>query len=218
MNQPLPNVPTDLSQLLPGFADPARQSQQCFRRILDAIARPGRVQSLADAPEPPAGLHRATAAVALTLLDFETPLWLDPALRGDAAQTWLRFHCGCPLVDAPSDAAFAIVAHSAALPSLDRFNRGDDKYPDRSTSVIVQLDSLREGAPVAIRGPGIRDTETLHATPLPADFWAQWEDNGLDFQLGVDLMFCAGDELVGLPRTTQRADTAPRKPNQPEKL
>lgn len=202
------SAPTDLSQLKPGFADPARDAQRAFRLILDALSRPGRVQVLDQLSDPPAGLDAATAVIALTLFDFETPLWLDPALRGGAVQTWLRFHCSCPLTEDPSEAAFAIVVDPVSMPRLDLFNRGEDKYPDRSTSVIVQTSSLVSGPRVDIRGPGIRHRESICAHPLPTDFWQQMHENSRDFQLGVDVALTAGTQMLGLPRTVQSVPAA----------
>ncbi|WP_430424757.1 phosphonate C-P lyase system protein PhnH [Phenylobacterium sp.] len=46
--------PLDLTEIAPGFADPTRDSQAVFRRVMDAIARPGTIQDLSFAPEPPA--------------------------------------------------------------------------------------------------------------------------------------------------------------------
>ena len=79
-----------------GFADPVRDAQRCFRAVLDAMARPGRIAHVSGVT-PPSPLDVATAAVALTLVDHETKLWLDPA--AGAAREWLRFHCGAPLTD-----------------------------------------------------------------------------------------------------------------------
>jgi alpha-D-ribose 1-methylphosphonate 5-triphosphate synthase subunit PhnH len=131
----------DLAAISPAFGDPTRESQAVFRKVMDAIARPGAIQSVAFAPDAPAGLDRAAGAIALTLLDFETPVWLDPALRGGAAEDWLRFHCGCPLTTDPDAAAFAVVTDPLKAPPLAAFNPGDAKYPDRSTTLIVQLPS-----------------------------------------------------------------------------
>ena len=69
---------------------------------------------------PPAPLAPAAAATLLTLVDFETPLWLDPAAATPAVLAWTRFHCGAPVVDAPEPARFAVVTDPDALLPFDR--------------------------------------------------------------------------------------------------
>jgi hypothetical protein len=106
----------------PGFTDPVQDGQSCFRAVLEALSRPGRIQTLDSALTPPAPLHPATAAVLLTLVDTETPLHHDAGAEADA---WLRFHCGCPM--APVGEAGFVLAVTAppALGTLgDRQRRG----------------------------------------------------------------------------------------------
>lgn len=193
----------DLASIAPAFSDPTRESQAVFRKVMDAVSRPGTVQDVSFAPDAPQGLDRAAGAVALTLFDFETPLWLDPALQGSQAESWLRFHAGCPLTAKPMDAAFALVTDIAAMPALAAFNQGDAKYPDRSTTLVIQLPGLDGGPTVSLRGPGIKDQASLALPGLPAGFWDQVQTNGAQFQFGVDLIFAAGDRLTALPRTTR---------------
>jgi alpha-D-ribose 1-methylphosphonate 5-triphosphate synthase subunit PhnH len=193
----------DLASVAPAFSDPTRESQAVFRKVMDAVARPGTIQDLSFAPDPPAGLDRGAGAVALTLFDFETPVWLDPALRGGAAEGWMRFHCGCPLTDDPAEAAFALIADAMAAPALTAFHPGDAKYPDRSTTLIVRLPSLEGGPQVTLKGPGIKDQASLAPAGLPDGFWDQVRDNQAKFQFGVDLIFVAGDRLTALPRSTR---------------
>src|SRR5690606_4453631 len=57
----------DLARVAPGFTDPVRQSQAVFRKVMDAVARPGTIADLAFAPDAPDGLARAAGAVALAL-------------------------------------------------------------------------------------------------------------------------------------------------------
>jgi alpha-D-ribose 1-methylphosphonate 5-triphosphate synthase subunit PhnH len=193
----------DLADIAPAFDDPTRESQAIFRKVMDAVARPGSIHDLPFAPDAPDGLHRAAGAVALTLFDFETATWLDPALRGGSVETWLRFHCGCPLTDDPLKAAFALVADIGTAPLLASFNQGDAKYPDRSTTLVVQLPALEGGPSVTLTGPGIKGATQLALAGLPEGFWEQVQSNHASFQFGVDLIFTAGDRLTALPRSTR---------------
>src|SRR3546814_8636166 len=70
-------VAIDTAGWQPGLADPVHDSQRLFRGLLTALAHPGRAVTLSGAPEGPLPLDPATTAAALTLLDGETPLWLD---------------------------------------------------------------------------------------------------------------------------------------------
>jgi alpha-D-ribose 1-methylphosphonate 5-triphosphate synthase subunit PhnH len=196
------SVALELDKIRPAFVDPVRESQVAFRKIMEAIARPGTRADFDAAIQPPPGLGVAAATVALTLFDFETPVWLDPALRGGEAEAWIRFHCGCPLTTDTHEAAFAIVTDARTAPALASFNLGDARYPDRSTTVILQVESLDGGKPVILSGPGIRDTVTVAPSGLPEGFWGQVRDNNAQFQFGVDLLIVSGSALTAVPRSS----------------
>jgi len=137
-----------------GFRDPVFDSQAAFRAILDAMAHPGSVREIAVALDPPPPLVPAAACVCLALLDVETPVWLQ--MRDDGVADFIRFHCGAPVVEAPSRARFALIHDVAAMPVLPAFDAGTDEYPDRSATLIVQVQDLAEGEGISLTGPGIR--------------------------------------------------------------
>ena len=193
----------DLTQIESGFSDPVFGSQSVFRAVMDAVARPGTIADLGFAPEPPVGLGRAAGAVALTLFDFETPVWLDPSVDQARAQAWLRFHCGCPITADPQQAAFAVVCAPESAPALGEFNIGDAKYPDRSTTLIIEVVALTGGMPKTLKGPGIKGETQVSPAGLPAEVWHQFAENGAQFQFGVDVLLVAGDRLMALPRSTR---------------
>ncbi|WP_431269445.1 phosphonate C-P lyase system protein PhnH [Dankookia sp. P2] len=180
-----------------GFADPVLDAQACFRAVLDAMSRPGRVHRLPGLPELPAPLGRAAAAVLLTLADADTPVWLD---AGVAAGAWLRFHAGAPIVATPAEAAFLLA--SGPPPALRDLAQGTEEEPHRSATLIIQVAGLEEGAGWRLTGPGIERAHHLRATGLPEGFTAEWQANRARFPCGVDLILCAGDRLAALPRTT----------------
>lgn len=186
--------------LAPTFADPALGPQAVFRTLLDALAQPGRIRALANAlPAAPRPAEPALYATALALLDYETPVWLDPALAPLAEP--LRFHTGAPIAAEPAGAAFALIGDAAALPPLPAFAQGTDAFPDRSTTLVVQVARLGAGD-WRLRGPGIRDAVDLDAPPLGDGFVADWRRNHDRFPRGVDAFLVHGRSVVGLPRTT----------------
>ncbi len=83
------------------------------------------------------GLSPALAALLLTLADPDTPVWL-PAGRPAPARAFLRFHCGCPLVDQLDAATFVCVPAGHAMPALADCAQGQPAYPNRSATLIVE--------------------------------------------------------------------------------
>ncbi|SEL21168.1 alpha-D-ribose 1-methylphosphonate 5-triphosphate synthase subunit PhnH [Bosea lupini] len=190
-----------------GFADPVFQSQGAFRALLAALSEPGLACDLGDAIVPPAGLEAATAVALLTLADYETPIWLPAALRDGPAGAWLRFHCGTALVDDPARAAFVMIDGAAPEPRLAAFNAGDDQFPDRSTTVLIQCAGFEGGEAVTLEGPGIAGQRSIAPIGLRPGFWAEVEDNAAVYPLGVDLLLVHGAQVLGLPRSTQIVGT-----------
>ena len=185
-----------------GFADPVLGAQSTFRAVLDAFAEPGRIVREAGAGlAPPAPLHRASFALSLTLLDFETPVWLDPNLDAAPVRNALRFHCGCPLVSEPEAAAFALIGSPSEMPPLERFAVGTSDYPDRGATLVLQVERLEEVGGLTLAGPGIRGSRQLDAAPLPPGFDARWAANRALYPQGLDLVLVAGDRLAALPRS-----------------
>jgi alpha-D-ribose 1-methylphosphonate 5-triphosphate synthase subunit PhnH len=189
--------------VIAGLVDPVLDSQRIFRAVLDAMAHPGRVVSVPSPPESPVPLYPATTAVCLTLVDMDTPLWLDPPARTPAVLDGLHFHCGCPVVEDPGRAAFALIVEASTVPTLASFDAGSDEYPDRSTTVLVQVPRITAGAGRTLSGPGIAGDERLTADELPDRFWEELRDNHARFPRGIDVLLVGRDVISALPRTTR---------------
>jgi len=187
-----------------GFADPVFNAQRVFRAAMDALAQPGTVQAVSAGAKPPAPLTAELAALALTLCDHDSTVWLDETLAAvPAVARWLRFQTGAPIVATPGDATFALIGDPLSMPALDVFAQGTQEYPDRSTTLLVAVDSLTDGPGLVLIGPGIRDTASIAPLPLEGDFVVQWRENRERFPRGVDVIFAAQGEIAGLPRSTR---------------
>lgn len=176
-----------------GFADPPADSAVAFREIMCAMARPGTSRTVATPA--PNGLSPAAAAVLLVLADGTTPIWMSPVQTG-GARDWLTFHTGAPIAATREEATFAIGAWGDLMP-LDAWPVGTPDYPDRSTTLIIEVPTL-DGPGTRLTGPGI-EAETMLPLPDPTALAA----NAARYPLGVDLILTCGDRLAALPRSTR---------------
>jgi alpha-D-ribose 1-methylphosphonate 5-triphosphate synthase subunit PhnH len=176
------------------FSDAPVQSARAFRDILEAMARPGTIRQVAGAL-PPDPLSVAAGVALLTLTDATTSLHLAGTADCPAVRDWIAFHIGAPLVGA-GEADFALGTWEALQP-VSRFRIGQPDYPDRSATLIVELDRLTNHGP-SLTGPGI-ELATWLSLPETAAFHV----NRALFPLGFDCLFTCGNRLAGLPRSTR---------------
>ncbi|RWR02255.1 carbon-phosphorus lyase complex subunit [[Pantoea] beijingensis] len=185
--------------LLASFNRPVADSQHAFRRILKAMSEPGVIVSL-PLQHGWGALSPAATAVLLTLVDRETPLWLDDALSDESLLANLRFHTGASLSEG-GNAAFALLSAASDVDPMI-FACGDNLSPEKSTTVIIEVPSLNGGLTLRLRGPGLMETRAI-APQLPERWLAYLRQRPTIFPQGIDLMFTCGTALMALPRTTQ---------------
>ena len=196
-----------------GFGRPVHAAQQTFRALLEAMSRPGRLQTLPDTViadiEPP-GLPRGLTALLLTLLDAETTLWADHALVGEAGLDYLRFHTGVRTPSDERDAAFVVWPARHATPAAwSVLDAGTDEVPQAGATLLVDVPVLRSqpeasgGTLLQLRGPGIETVQPLVVGGLDAAFWQTRAALEGAYPRGIDVILCCGDTFAAIPRTTR---------------
>ena len=176
-----------------GFLNQPIDASRAFRAIMTAMAQPGKISAVAGA-QPPAPMSTAAGIVLLTLCDPETPIFLAPGHDTPQVREWITFHTGAPIITS-KNAMFALGVWDE-LP-LAAFPCGTAEYPDRSTTLIVEV-PLLSSTGATLRGPGIKNKVQLS---LPATL--AFEENTQLFPLGLDFIFTSGGYLAALPRTTK---------------
>ena len=211
-----------ISGIVPGFANPVDDAQAVFRAVLQAFSRPGMVVCLPTLPHPlPEGdMPQGMVALALTLCDNDTPLWLDAAADTPQMRHHLRFHCATPFTANPAKAVFAFISQPKAMPRLAAFHPGRADFPDRSTTLVIRVDRSAEATGpglLEVTGPGVKGNEHGAWEPfrlggLPSWFWTDWSDNHAAYPLGVDVLFVGAGiadsgkpyaAVLALPRTAK---------------
>ncbi|MDI7862899.1 phosphonate C-P lyase system protein PhnH [Rhizobiaceae bacterium n13] len=187
-----------------GFAEPVHQAQGVFKLMMDGMARPGTIQTVGGGGTvPPAPLGIAAGAIALTLCDHDTPVWLSAQLASPLIADWLAFHTGATVTQEKAEARFAFIEAGKALSSFGLFSIGTQEYPDRSATIVIEIANFENGQLLSLSGPGILGTREIRPEGLPDAFLRLWADNRVLFPRGIDVVLAAADRFVCLPRTSK---------------
>ncbi|MFD4294725.1 phosphonate C-P lyase system protein PhnH [Rhodococcus sp. NPDC058532] len=169
------------------------QSQQVYRAMLDAFARPGLPVSLPDTAFPAALLPM------LALADLETSAHLL------GAEDWaavVAVATGAPIT-ALGDARLVTSLRCPTELELGSVTAGMALRPESGATVVCAVEALTGGEVVRLTGPGVR--HVVECAPIGFDT-ALWSVRGRlvsGFPAGIDLLLVAPDgAAVGIPRTT----------------
>lgn len=190
------------SEILPGLQNPVMDAQQIFRQLLNGMSQPGSIAAIDYTVQHPMGLNPATYAVALSMLDQDTPLKLAASVNNAAARDSLHFHNSVPLVDSVSAADF-VICNEVDRPDLETLNIGSDAWPDQSCTLIVQCQSFYNGITYRATGPGIQSSTKIRCSAFNDTLPHQREKLAHRFPLGIDLILTCGKEFFCIPRTTK---------------
>ncbi len=191
-----------LNQWRNGSDDPAVESHQAFRAILDAMEHPGRLVTIREYPYAPAVFNSASAATCLTLLDDETPVWTDIDWRNPAIG-WLQSGCGSSVVTEPCMAKFAIITRPAAMPPLEYFRVGRYEHCEKATTIVVQVEDIYPVADHQNSNVAGNRNSRLDLKDVADIFWCQWRQISFLHPMGIDIFFTCEDVLTALPKMTR---------------
>jgi len=192
--------PIDHIPLETGFDDPVYESQIVFRKILKVMSEPGTIKKIKNKLSAPDPMMKATTAVCLTLMDFQTKVWLDLP-RDSEVSKYLKFHTGLRLVEHSSEADF--VVFFSAPDKFPPLNLGTDRNPETAATVVIQTPSLDDTGKLKLTGPGIKKSRFLNAENIPMSLWGQRGKVNSLFPKGIDIILTSNKKLSALPRTTK---------------
>ncbi|MDR9429787.1 MAG: phosphonate C-P lyase system protein PhnH [Natronomonas sp.] len=171
--------------------DPVHDTRRTFDGLLEAMSRPGTVQSV---PDP------ADHAVVATLVDHEVTIATEDDRLADALAGQGR------LERAPPAAADVVHAPHRTGWDVRECERGTLVEPSEGATVVYQVESVCRGrddwTTVTLSGPGVDGTGTLSVS-LPASELSALAASQADYPRGVDAVFAATDRVVAVPRSVR---------------
>lgn len=172
--------------------DPVRDTQSCYRALVDATSRPGTIHRV---PSP------ADRVVVATLADEEigisTP---DDRLREALAGTGR-------LREMPRDEARLVHVRGSTDGTVRDVPRGTLKEPSLGATVVYRIEGLDEKpgdtdgtTALTVSGPGVPGDRTFGAS-LPIAELRAIADAQAAYPRGIDVVFATEDRVAALPRS-----------------
>ena len=165
-----------------------RRTHLAYDALMRALAEPGEPCRL---PEP--GLAVAGECLLDLEVSFFTP---DPEVRRRLTLTGAR-----PTTPESADYLFLPQVDADTIADAIKASAGDPLYPDRSATLFIGA-RLGSGGRLRLSGPGIRGSRDLLVDGIAWSFW-QERERGRRYPLGWDIFLVDGDQVVGLPRSTE---------------
>lgn len=176
-------------------------TQRAFRQILEAMTFPGKIIQLEKGAVEMSPLISQTVLVCQTLLDSEVTFTI---LNDSETSHSIHAYTGSHAVSV-READFIVIPQEATsmIDQLNWAKTGDLRDPQKSATLVYEVESLTNGSPLELRGPGIKDKTVVHAN-LTTDFLEIRARLNAEYPLGVDAIFIDGEGyILALPRTTK---------------
>ena len=186
---------------VPTMSVPAQEEQATFRALLDAMARPGTVQSL-----PPRRVEDGEWGGALlvlqALLDHEVTFHVLSEQSLPHEQLLRRTGARSAALE---QADFVLARGGGAVAAIEEAREGGFEEPERSATVIVLADSLDgDGVALTLSGPGIESTALLTVENVPVAAFEALRSRTVTFPQGVDVILVdTTGHVAAVPRSTR---------------
>jgi alpha-D-ribose 1-methylphosphonate 5-triphosphate synthase subunit PhnH len=185
--------------------DPVFDAQQHYRLLLDAMARPGKINVLPRLVlEPPPGLSAAAALVGFALLDADVSFCAEDGNAG-IVRYLVTNTAARPAGIANADFVFAGGQASPVL--ISTMKKGSLAYPDEGATLILDVEALGAdgaGLPVTLSGPGVAGSTTFFVMGLNASLLDTLQECNAEFPIGIDLILADADlRIVCIPRSNR---------------
>lgn len=177
------------------------REQQTFRVLLNAMARPGSVDSVS--VHDLGGEHGAALSIAEALIDHEVNFAVVPE-RAEIIDAVLR-QTGSR-VAAPEDADYVICEAESLARTLDLVKDGTLEFPDQSATVICRVTAIdgQGGERLRLSGPGIQTCVTVAIEGFSPEAQAVMAERNSHTPLGIDIVFVtASGRVVCINRNTR---------------
>lgn len=176
-------------------------SQRVFRSLLQAMANPGRIESIRREAETFTEDYGTLLALGCTLLDNEEKMFVEknPILAESLHNLTL---CREGMLEEADYVFLSSEMNDGSLAAVfEKVKHGTYADPQRSATLLVYCESVDGADEMVLSGPGVDGTLTVGVSPYVKKVIALRDAAHMEYPLGVELVFCdASGAMMAVPR------------------
>ncbi len=188
--------------------DEVFDAQEQFRIIMDAMARPGKINTLPHLDIlPPLGLNEASALVALGLLNADVTFACSE-FNVYEIQSYININTSAQLTNLEK-ADYIFLTGQEDVSIVENVKVGKLSYPEQGATLIFSVSQIGEDKTegtlkLVLKGPGIKNENVVFAAGINPGLLNQIRIINQEFPLGVDLIVTdVNNQLICIPRSNQ---------------
>lgn len=181
-------------------------AQQDFRKIMDVMARPGKIVQLKkDNMEINSNLNSGGCLIAFALLNADVSFFAE---HNWELESFLTVNTSC----APTElekADYLFVSGQSAHKYVENAKEGVLEYPENSATIIINTEKVSESPLddselITLDGPGVDGKKEVYIKGTSRDFFEAILEKNSEYPLGVDTFITDQEgNIMAIPRTNK---------------
>lgn len=181
--------------------DFVHDGQKVFRELLNVMANPGTVKSIAAQTEKFGEVYAPLTALGCTLLDNEEVMYVEKNPRLAAELHDLTLCREGELEQADYIFLSSQMNYGSMEEVMKNVKKGTYKDPQNSATIIILCDEMKGDVEMNLKGPGIKGIKMVRVQQYIKTILMIRQSLQTEYPLGIDLVFVTPDgELMGIPR------------------
>lgn len=181
-------------------------SQKIFRKILDSMARPGKINNLIDLQiSPPQQLNRSSALIGFALLNSDVSFF--SVNNSNEVNEYLKVNTSSIPSTSVEDADFVFISGKSMSEIIGNIKKGELEFPEDSATLIIDVDKIEkspidQSCELILKGPGVKSEEILYIKGITDEIFQEIKNANSEYPLGIDVILSDVDgNIICIPRT-----------------
>ncbi len=181
-------------------------SQKIFRKILDSMARPGKINNLVEVRiTPPLQLNTSSALIGFALLNPDVSFY--SVNNQDEVNEYLKVNTSSTPALSINDADFVFIHGNAMDEIIGSIKKGELEYPEDNATLIIDVEKIEtlptdQSCQLILRGPGVKSEEIIYIKGIANEILAEIKNANNEYPLGIDVILSDKEgNIICIPRT-----------------